>query len=302
VTPDGEKITKDHPYYGGVGYGGKGRPDASNLQFMLEAMHDIGVDCDDPVFQRAMVYINRLQGIESNDMFADAIEPDGGFIYATSLSKDHIGKPESKANPQLMAQLKDEPETDVKGLRTYGSMTYAMFKSMLYADMDREDPRVVNAKRWMSKNWTLEKNPGMPENEETLSHLQGLYYYYMALGRALDAWGSSTIEVSDGEATTFTIVAPSTTPYADVLKTMEDLKARGATHINIAAASGDAEAIEVVEKPGVRVVDWENELVSKLVSIQAEDGSWVNSAERWYEGDPNLVTAYSLIALQSALD
>ena len=31
--------------------------------------------------------------------------------------------------------------------------------------------------------------------------------------------------------------------------------------------------------------------------IQNEDGSWKNSSERWLEADPNLVTAYSLLAL-----
>jgi len=301
-TPDGQKITKDHPYYGGVGYGKHGRPDASNLQFMLQAMHDAGVDCKDPVFTRAMTYIHRLQGIESNDMFADAIEPDGGFIYATSLNKDRVGKPESKANPQLMERLEADPETDVKGLRTYGSMTYAMFKSMVYANLDRQDPRVVNARKWMSENWTLDRNPGMPVNDKTKSHLQGLYYYYMSMGRALDAWGSNTIEVRDGQATTFVIQAPATARYADVLKAMEDLKAKGATHISIATATDDVQQITIVEKPGLRLLDWENALVAKLASVQAEDGSWVNAADRWYEGDPNLVTAYALIALQHALD
>lgn len=28
------------------------------------------------------------------------------------------------------------------------------------------------------------------------------------------------------------------------------------------------------------------------------NGSWVNPADRWMEGDPNLTTAYSLMALK----
>ncbi|MCH7925963.1 MAG: hypothetical protein IIC51_10560 [Planctomycetes bacterium] len=38
-----------------------------------------------------------------------------------------------------------------------------------------------------------------------------------------------------------------------------------------------------------------------LVSLQRDDGSWVNDADRWYEGNPQLVTAYALLALQTAL-
>jgi squalene-hopene/tetraprenyl-beta-curcumene cyclase len=43
--------------------------------------------------------------------------------------------------------------------------------------------------------------------------------------------------------------------------------------------------------------DWRKELTLKLIKEQQPNGSWTNSADRWYEGDPNLVTAYSLMAL-----
>lgn len=43
--------------------------------------------------------------------------------------------------------------------------------------------------------------------------------------------------------------------------------------------------------------DWRKDLTRQLNSEQRSDGSWVNDADRWYEGDPALVTAYSLLAL-----
>ena len=43
--------------------------------------------------------------------------------------------------------------------------------------------------------------------------------------------------------------------------------------------------------------DWRADLIAQLESLQREDGSWTNPADRWYEGDPNLVTAYTLLAL-----
>jgi squalene-hopene/tetraprenyl-beta-curcumene cyclase len=42
---------------------------------------------------------------------------------------------------------------------------------------------------------------------------------------------------------------------------------------------------------------WQNDLISQLASQQNRDGSWINPADRWYEGDPNLVTSYALLAL-----
>jgi squalene-hopene/tetraprenyl-beta-curcumene cyclase len=43
--------------------------------------------------------------------------------------------------------------------------------------------------------------------------------------------------------------------------------------------------------------DWRADLVAALAKRQNPDGSWVNPADRFMEGDPNLVTAYALLAL-----
>ena len=48
-------------------------------------------------------------------------------------------------------------------------------------------------------------------------------------------------------------------------------------------------------------VDWQNDLADKLAELQKADGSWSNDADRWMEGDPRLVTAFALIALNNAL-
>lgn len=42
---------------------------------------------------------------------------------------------------------------------------------------------------------------------------------------------------------------------------------------------------------------WRSDLLATLAEKQSEDGSWTNPSDRWYEGDPNLVTSYSLLAL-----
>jgi len=48
--------------------------------------------------------------------------------------------------------------------------------------------------------------------------------------------------------------------------------------------------------------DWAEDLVAKLGSLQKEDGHWENSASRWYEADPTLVTAYTIRALTLAVE
>jgi squalene-hopene/tetraprenyl-beta-curcumene cyclase len=46
--------------------------------------------------------------------------------------------------------------------------------------------------------------------------------------------------------------------------------------------------------------DWRADLAAALAQRQNADGSWVNPADRFMEGDPNLVTAYGLLALAYA--
>lgn len=53
---------------------------------------------------------------------------------------------------------------------------------------------------------------------------------------------------------------------------------------------------EFADKDGTKH-DWRAELTNHLASQQKENGSWVNMTQRWNEGDPNLVTAYALLAL-----
>lgn len=46
-----------------------------------------------------------------------------------------------------------------------------------------------------------------------------------------------------------------------------------------------------------RKIDWRKELAVKLVEKQKGGGFWINESGRWWENDPVLVTAYSLISL-----
>ncbi len=45
-------------------------------------------------------------------------------------------------------------------------------------------------------------------------------------------------------------------------------------------------------------VDWRHDLAMRLINLQQTNGCWVNTNGRWWENDPNLVTAYSVMALE----
>jgi squalene-hopene/tetraprenyl-beta-curcumene cyclase len=207
--------------YGGAGYGSHQRPDLSNTSFLIDALHEIGRGDDDPALQKALLFVSRCQNLESEhntSPFADKIN-DGGFYYTIAAG----GQSQAGQTPD-------------GGLRSYGSMTYAGLKSMIYAGVSRDDPRVKAAYDWIRKHYTVTENPGMGDN--------GLYYYYHTFAKALSTIGDEHVIAADGKS-----------------------------H------------------------DWRAELAEQLISLQKDDGSWINNNSRWLEGDPNLVTAYSLLAL-----
>jgi squalene-hopene/tetraprenyl-beta-curcumene cyclase len=63
------------------------------------------------------------------------------------------------------------------------------------------------------------------------------------------------------------------------------------------AKSFDALGIDEIEDAGGKKHDWRRELTEELARRQNSDGSWVNRNPQWMEGDPNLATAFALLAL-----
>ena len=122
-----------------------------------------------------MSFVSRCQNLESpanNSEFAAKIN-DGGFYYTVADGG------ESKAG--------NEPNG---GLRSYGSMTYAGLKSMIYAGVGADDPRVEAAVTFLRKHYSLDDNPGVGQ--------QGLFYYYQTMAKALDAFGDANFTDASG--------------------------------------------------------------------------------------------------------
>lgn len=162
-------------YYGGAGYGKHSRPDLSNTQFLLEALRAAGSGPEDPAVQKALVFVSRCQNLETdhNTTPFAAKNPDGGFYYTPAAGGS--------------SQAGNTPDG---GLRSYGSMTYAGLKSMIFAGVKKDDPRVAAADKWLREHYTVDENPGMGQ--------AGLFYYYHTMAKALDALGQPTFE--DAEA------------------------------------------------------------------------------------------------------
>jgi squalene-hopene/tetraprenyl-beta-curcumene cyclase len=218
---EAESVDQADLRFGGAGYGNSKRPDLSNTSFLIDALRAAGNSENDPALQEALLFVSRCQNLESSHNTAPfaVLNPDGGFYYTCAAGgQSQAGKLENG------------------GLRSYASMTYAGLKSMIFAGVGPDDPRVKAAYEWARQNYDLTTNPGMGT--------AGLYYYYHTFAKALHA--AKADELTD---------------------------ANGTPH------------------------DWRAELVAELARRQQADGSRINENARWLEGDPNLVTAYALLAL-----
>ena len=121
----------------------------------------------------------------------------------------------------------------------------------------------------------------------------------MAQARALAAWGSTTLTLHD--VPVMMIRSPDAQPDLDAASKLDELRRQGHRAVLDTRTPSSINQIEVVQVAGQVQIDWANALIAKLAEVQQDDGSFVNEADRWMEGDPSLVTAYSLIALQEAI-
>ncbi|MGE0190649.1 MAG: prenyltransferase/squalene oxidase repeat-containing protein [Planctomycetota bacterium] len=177
------------PSYGGFPYKQEvtGSPaDLSNLQIAAQALKDDGgVPADSPVWTRMQRYLRRVQNSSETNDWTGTVEIDGaerevvpaddggGFYNPGVVTKDF------KAGLVQRSDGRYEP-------RSYGSMSYALLKCLLFAGVPAGDPRVERVVKWVSEHWTVERNPGFEHATDAAKQSRkGWLYYLYTAARAL---------------------------------------------------------------------------------------------------------------------
>jgi squalene-hopene/tetraprenyl-beta-curcumene cyclase len=184
---DGEPGQLDHDHDGGIGYGGSSkRSDLSNTHFALESLYYAqALDAEQPAdkhepklnYEAAIAFVSRCQNLRAkNDQPWVSEDPKnrGGFIYEPGVSK---------------AGEEKLPDGRV-ALRSTGSISYAGLLSLIYAHLDRNDPRVKAVLEWLEENFSIKENPGLGQ--------EGLFYYYHSMAKALTVLDMPQLKVKDG--------------------------------------------------------------------------------------------------------
>lgn len=176
--PDG----KENIMNGGIGYGGSyPHSDMSNTHLALHAIKTAELQMSETDmksatkldWESAKKFISSCQNLHTSNPLSEAGN-DGSFVYFPGNSKAGTTKhPSGKVS-----------------LRGYGSMSYAGLLSLIHADLDPKDERVIAVTEWLSKNYTLDENPGLEK--------QGLFYYYHTMAKALSHANINTLKLTDG--------------------------------------------------------------------------------------------------------
>lgn len=184
----GEKGKIDDPLDGGVGYGSRyPHSDMSNTMQALEALYysrhlaaDSSLaDARELNWEAVIQFIQNCQNLPARNKQAwvsDNPKDHGGFVYYPGHS---------------MAGGETNSATGRVALRSYASISYAGLLSYIYAQLKRDDPRVLAVYDWLRKNYTLDENPGMGA--------QGKFYYFHTMAKALTAFGVEQFELANGQ-------------------------------------------------------------------------------------------------------
>lgn len=69
-------------------------------------------------------------------------------------------------------------------------------------------------------------------------------------------------------------------------------------YLHLMTKALDAAKVDELQTQDGRNLDWRREVAMRLIDLQKADGSWQNETGRWWEKDPNLVTAYAVLTLE----
>jgi len=187
-----QRLEEDNPTWGGIGYGSDDtRSDLSNTQYALASLRAAGIPEDDPVFQRALKFLERTQNRKENEGPGEPTSWTDKETGKTLVRGDDGGANYFPGNSKAGF---DERPDGVGVLRSYGSMTYALLRCYHFAGLPNDDPRVKAAVDWLANHWALDHNPGMSGKDR----YSGVFYMYATMGKALSIAGLDALHPADG--------------------------------------------------------------------------------------------------------
>jgi squalene-hopene/tetraprenyl-beta-curcumene cyclase len=159
----------------------------SNLSatlFALEALRAAGCPDTDPVFKRALVFVERCQNWCETRAGREPGFDDGGFFF---IYDDPVRNKAGVAGKRPDGQV---------CFTSYGSTTADGLRALVDCGLPLTHPRVAAARRWLESNFRAETHPGKYAPDREVNHNAVYYYYCASLAMALRAAGVNVIRTS----------------------------------------------------------------------------------------------------------
>lgn len=164
---------ENSPNYGGFSYGKGGKADMSNTAWAAEALH-----VTEKLDQEPYTSKDEETKKSSKELWSALDE---------FLKKSQNLAKEGEKDSEKDGGFAYRPGTVVSS----GSMSYAGLKSMIYAKLKPNDPRVKGLMNYVEKNYTVDANPGQGN--------RGYFYYIQTMAKALNVAKLDAIKTEDGD-------------------------------------------------------------------------------------------------------
>lgn len=187
--------------YGGWGYAsglprkpkpGEAAPalTESNLSatvFALQALRAAGASAADPAIQKALTFVKRCQNYSDEPKLRDPAFDDGGFFF---IYDDSVRNKAGVAGKDRAGRTR---------FASYGSTTADGLRALLACGLPAADDRVLAARSWIERNFTVVDHPGQYVKERHGDRPALYFYYCCSLAQALHALDVREVQTPEGK-------------------------------------------------------------------------------------------------------
>ena len=156
--------------------------DLSSTFFAVGALRLAGIWVDDPAIENALVFVKRCQNFSQTEDETDPMFDDGGFFFTPTNDL------------QNKAGLAGTDRHGRTRYHSYGSPTADGLRALLRCGLSPDDPRVVAARQWLERHFSVTTVPGDFEPMREQDRDAAYFYYCWSVSHAFRQLTITTIQ------------------------------------------------------------------------------------------------------------
>lgn len=155
--------------------------------FGIAALRSARVLRGDPSYEQILVFVRRCQNFSENPSRRDEKFDDGGFYF---IPDDPLQNKAGVAGVDALGRQR---------FHSYGTMTADGFRALLRCGLPADHPRVVAARGWLERNFSVRHNPGTFTADREVLRDATYYYWVWAVAHAFGGLNIREIQTPAGK-------------------------------------------------------------------------------------------------------